>query len=633
MKTRKIIGLWCIVVFLMVVPTHTVIGDVIPLDEKTDPVENTAPVIHVLAVGIDEYRDENFFTLHYAKSDAEKILDSFKQLGKYSLDTQSTLFDQEATREAILTSLYEIANSAGPKDIFVFYFTGFGGLDVIGESPTNVDFYLFPHDVNIERRALDLALSGISSHALASWCRKIPAQNQLIILDTNQSRHAFIAFPENVMPGKNLVILAVNENAVELHQSEHSPDVKGGLLTHALWEILTGKIGSHDEELAVMELAAYLPARVSKLATLNGSDQDIAILTRGNDFVLGQIRQPDQTPPQIRIVQPEDVRGVVRHFRARQVTVRGIAADESDIAEVSINGQKAQFAPRNAQQNDVEFSGKITLNVGENTVIVQATDIYGNAAEKELSITYRREPEFVQGQYHALLIAVEDYEDDGIDLDYPVQDAEKLREVLTSNYTFEQENVTLLKNPDRRALMQTFLDFRRTLAKDDNLLIFYAGHGYWDEDIEQGYWLTREADFNDPTNWLSNSTIQDQIRGLKTQHVLLISDACFSGSLFKERGGQPDKAVQRTYLTPSRRAITSGALETVPDRSVFLQYLLQRLTENQKDYVKALSLYDSLRDPVINNSPRNQTPRYGVILGTGDEGGDFIFIQRIEEDK
>jgi hypothetical protein len=38
-------------------------------------------------------------------------------------------------------------------------------------------------------------------------------------------------------------------------------------------------------------------------------------------------------------------------------------------------------------------------------------------------------------------------------------------------------------------------------------------------------------------------------------------------------------------------------------------------------------LFTSLREAVINNSPTHQTPLYGAISETGDEGGDFIFVR------
>ena len=74
--------------------------------------------------------------------------------------------------------------------------------------------------------------------------------------------------------------------------------------------------------------------------------------------------------------------------------------------------------------------------------------------------------------------------------------------------------------------------------------------------------------------------------------------------------------------------MTSGAMKTVPDRSVFVDYLVKRLNENQQSYLSAEELFSSMRKAVINNSPNRQTPQYGEIREAGDEGGDFVFVRR-----
>ena len=59
-----------------------------------------------------------------------------------------------------------------------------------------------------------------------------------------------------------------------------------------------------------------------------------------------------------------------------------------------------------------------------------------------------------------------------------------------------------------------------------------------------------------------------------------------------------------------------------------MEFLAKRLRDNNEMYLDTQKLYTSLRDAVINNSPIHQTPLYGAIGETGDEGGDFIFIKR-----
>ncbi len=233
------------------------------------------------------------------------------------------------------------------------------------------------------------------------------------------------------------------------------------------------------------------------------------------------------------------------------------------------------------------------------------------------------------GKYYALLIGISEYDDEKLYLNRPVQDVSILRKTLYQHYTFDFENILVLENPTRQAIIKEFYDLRNKITPDDNLLIFYAGHGYWDNNINQGYWWPKNAVSNNPSEWLSNSDIREQIKGINSAHTLLISDACFSGGIFRNRGADSIKnanlEIQLLYKTPSRRAITSGSLSTVPDESVFFDYLIKKLETNDDDFLPAQNLFHSLKSAVMNNSLN--IPQEGVILNTGDEGGDFIFMK------
>ena len=78
----------------------------------------------------------------------------------------------------------------------------------------------------------------------------------------------------------------------------------------------------------------------------------------------------------------------------------------------------------------------------------------------------------------------------------------------------------------------------------------------------------------------------------------------------------------------SRKAITSGTLTEVPDDSVFMKYLVQNLESNQSKYMTSQDLFAKFKIAVLNNIPLNQVPQHGVVQGSGDEGGDFIFVRK-----
>lgn len=347
----------------------------------------------------------------------------------------------------------------------------------------------------------------------------------------------------------------------------------------------------------------------------------------------------EKAAPKIIITSPDLNRSLKLIAKESRINVIGIAESKDGIAEVTINGLTAEL---DEQGN---FSRDILLRVGQNAIVVGALDVHGRKTINSFTIhresgkiaQSRKEsvilsPGIPSANYHALFIAVQEYDSRDISrLDFTISDARQLRDVLISNYTFERGNTILLENPDRRAIYKTLQSLRNKLGEKDNLLIFYAGHGYWLDDMKQGFWLPRDASgINDPSDWIPNSTIRDYIKAIKAKHILLVADACFGGGIFKVREAFQKKqiSVEKIYELPSRKAITSGSLKTVPDRSVFLEYFLKRLQENNETYLDTQKLFASFREAVINNSPTHQTPLYGAINEAGDEGGDFVFVRR-----
>ncbi len=237
----------------------------------------------------------------------------------------------------------------------------------------------------------------------------------------------------------------------------------------------------------------------------------------------------------------------------------------------------------------------------------------------------------VTGDYYALIMGVNDYEDQTItDLDNPLRDARQLYNVLNTYYTFEKENMILLENPTRAEIIETMDELGVKVTPDDNLLVFYAGHGHWDKEKELGYWLPSDSRSFSSANWLRNSTLQDYIATIPSRHTLLIADACFSGGIFKTRKAfaNAPMSISKLYELPSRKAMTSGTLMEVPDQSVFIEFLIKRLTDNQDKFMSSEQLFASFREAVLNNSPN--VPQFGTIQSAGDEGGDFIFIRKEE---
>lgn len=275
-------------------------------------------------------------------------------------------------------------------------------------------------------------------------------------------------------------------------------------------------------------------------------------------------------------------------------------------------------------------SGKVNLQkqLEVQTVVISDERSLSSNESNVISDAYTRE--MIKGlknrSFHALIIGIDNYKDPTVtDLDNPTKDGLELKNIISNKYSFKEENISFLKNPTRIQILDEMERLSNTLDEKDNLLVFYAGHGYWDENLEQGYWLPADASLSSKSQWISNATIRDYIRGINSQHTLLIADACFSGGLLKSRG--VGKAMISLYNMPSRKAITSGTLTTVPDKSVFIKYLIKYLDENQEILISADQIFYKIKVSVMNNSPNSQVPQYGPIHQANDEGGEFVFLK------
>lgn len=355
--------------------------------------------------------------------------------------------------------------------------------------------------------------------------------------------------------------------------------------------------------------------------------------------VAEEIPAVDTEPPDLIITYPDLGTSEKVTVEDKAIIVEGKAEDKSGVYEVSVNGEEAHL------EADGTFQAKVLLGMGENKINVQALDPKRNTSRKTLIIeripgedvsTKAIAEETVQETekpppapgYFAILIGIDNYEDPTInDLNNPVTDARNLYEILKTSYSFNEEDIHLLINAKREEIIAVFDELEFNLTENDNLLIFYAGHGYWDEGTQRGYWLPADAKYDNTANWIRNSTITGYVSGVKARHTLLISDACFSGGIFKTRAAftGASKAMTRLYELPSKKAMTSGTLKEVPDESVFLHYLTKNLQENQEKFLPAEKLFFSFKPAVLNNS--ENIPQFGVIKNAGDEGGDFIFVK------
>lgn len=209
-------------------------------------------------------------------------------------------------------------------------------------------------------------------------------------------------------------------------------------------------------------------------------------------------------------------------------------------------------------------------------------------------------------------------------------DAEAIAALLRDSYGYKTQ---VIRDATRIAIIDAIEGYREKLGRNDNLLIFYAGHGWMDEKAGRGYWLPVDATPDSKANWISNTTITDSIKAMDAKHVMVVADSCFSGTLTRGIKIQRRDAdyFKRLAEKKARVAMTSGGLEPVSDsggqgHSAFAQAFLDALAKND-GVLDGSELFKRIERPVKLNA--DQTPAYADIRKAGhEEGGDFLFVRR-----
>ena len=238
---------------------------------------------------------------------------------------------------------------------------------------------------------------------------------------------------------------------------------------------------------------------------------------------------------------------------------------------------------------------------------------------------------------YALIIAGNIY-DAFSDLVNPVIDANTIAEELQFNYGYSTE---ILENPTLNETISKIREYaERSYSDNDNLLIFIAGHGIYDEVFKEGYIISRDSKYDDVSKitYLSHSNLRTIVNNIPCRHILLLMDVCFGGtfdpvlaSSSRAAGMYADVSdkefIKRKKQYVTRLYLTSGGKEYVPDgrpghHSPFARKLLEAL-RNYGGEDKILTINELLHF-IEKVEPQ---PRFGEF-GDNEPGSDFLLISK-----
>lgn len=158
-----------------------------------------------------------------------------------------------------------------------------------------------------------------------------------------------------------------------------------------------------------------------------------------------------------------------------------------------------------------------------------------------------------KGRNYLLAIAIDDYRHCS-PLNNAVLDVETFIALMKSRYRFEDPDITLIKNEQatKKRIERAFIKLTETIQPEDNLVVYFSGHGRYHPYLG-GYWVPVEAGAGDDDwpDYLSNDLIRSYLNGIRSFHIFLIADSCFSGALFIDK---------------SKEKFTGDRRETEPSR-------------------------------------------------------------------
>ncbi|MEQ1638504.1 MAG: caspase family protein [Methylococcales bacterium] len=244
------------------------------------------------------------------------------------------------------------------------------------------------------------------------------------------------------------------------------------------------------------------------------------------------------------------------------------------------------------------------------------------------------------GNYYALVIGNNHYEKIP-QLDTPANDAREVDKVLSGKYGFKTK---LLVDANRYQILSAMNELRGKLTENDNLLIYYAGHGELDQVNMRGHWLPIDADADNNANWISTVSITDILNSMSSKHIMIVADSCYSGAMTRaslarlDAGMSQDKKsewLKAMLKAKSRTVLTSGGLKPVMDggggdHSVFANAFIKALQSNN-GLLEGQELYRGVSANVIAiaaNYEVEQVPQYAPVAHAGHEAGEFFFMPK-----
>src|SRR5215813_6348282 len=472
-----------------------------------------------------------------------------------------------------------------------------------------------------------------------SWYRQASGLKEAIALDTGSNRWSDTG-------------TSTQKEVQELKQEVEQHKAQSTALRQQL-ERTQQQLGQTQQELARRQQAADTERQQLEQARQELEQRKQLVPATGRDDtevqrLEGQLqqREAELARRQQEVARLGQEKTQLEEESARQRNIVGKVTAPAGVLTFTVNDRSEQLDDHGLFRVPVLVWGPAV------PVKVAVVDRQGKSANVELQITVdaatppagqalKKTPGIAFGTYHALVIGNNTYTY-WPTLNTPEQDARDVAAVLSRKYGFKTK---VLLNATRFDLLQALNDFRKTLTENDNLLVYYAGHGHFEKQIQRGYWVPVDSATDSDVNWIPTFAITDVLSAMSARHVLIVADSCYSGALTRSalaklEAGMSNEArdhwLKSTAEKRSRTVLSSGGLQPVLDsgggnHSVFAKAFLDVLAGNTEILDgQRLGLEIAARvSYAAANVAVEQDPQYAPIRYAGHEAGDFLFVPSV----
>lgn len=178
---------------------------------------------------------------------------------------------------------------------------------------------------------------------------------------------------------------------------------------------------------------------------------------------------------------------------------------------------------------------QVDLNSGQNRIEVQVADELGSKSVKQTQSVYCNNENKEKVLYIAV-IAVDNYKDASNLLEYAVKDANDLLNLFNRQNAVNRVKSFSLLNDDatETSIKALKSEFMKT-SPDDEVVVFYSGHGMRDSKTKDLYLGLSETDMDNlEKTALSYDVLEKLFDGIPARNKLLLLDACNSGEVDKK---------------------------------------------------------------------------------------------------